>query len=202
MARKIDPQDIVGKSYGIFKVLSYLLRTPYAIGVRRGYIHTYLCECSCGGKVQVTRTNLFNGRPKFCVCEERARADRHLRPKSKPLGNRSPKWRGYGEIRSGFWTRVRNNARNRGIGFHISIQEAWDLFLGAGRQCALTGVPLVFGRGSTDTTASLDRIDSLGCYELSNLQWVHKDINRMKWEFSNEKFLHLCKSVIEHSKRK
>ena len=48
------------------------------------------------------------------------------------------------------------------------------------------------------STASLDRIDSSKGYTIDNIQWLHKDINKMKWDFSQEKFLELCKKIVNN----
>ena len=53
-AGKPDVQDLVGKQIGEWKVLSYE-------GNKR-----YLCQCSCGTKKLVLRTNLLNGSSKSC----------------------------------------------------------------------------------------------------------------------------------------
>ena len=46
-------------------------------------------------------------------------------------------------------------------------------------------------------TASLDRIDSSKGYVKGNVQWVHKDINKMKTDFEQSIFIKLCKSVAD-----
>lgn len=46
-----------------------------------------------------------------------------------------------------------------------------------------------------ETTASLDRIDNTKGYLEDNVQFVHKDINRMKWAHSQQYFIELCSKV-------
>jgi len=48
------------------------------------------------------------------------------------------------------------------------------------------------------TTASVDRIDSSIGYVMGNIQWVHKDINKMKSDFSQELFIAWCGLVASH----
>ena len=62
-------------------------------------------------------------------------------------------------------------------------------------------MPIVFANSIEEhkngyTTASLDRIDSSKGYTKSNIQWVHKDINKMKSDFSMLRFLELCYAVL------
>lgn len=69
------------------------------------------------------------------------------------------------------------------------------------KKCALTGDIIYFPTRcwSRDGTASLDRIDSSKGYTKENVQWVHKDINMMKQEYTTEVFLGWCKKVVEHN---
>lgn len=48
-----------------------------------------------------------------------------------------------------------------------------------------------------ETTASLDRIQNDKGYIEGNVQWVHKDINRMKNIFEQNYFIDICKKIIE-----
>ena len=61
--------------------------------------------------------------------------------------------------------------------------------------CALSGVKLIMPTSKNKATASLDRIDSTKDYTLDNVQWVHKDINRMKNVYTQEYFIEMCKRV-------
>ena len=57
---------------------------------------------------------------------------------------------------------------------------------------------LVIGKNwKKETTASLDRIDSLLGYTIDNVQWVHKDINRIKFDMSQCRFVELCCLIAE-----
>lgn len=83
----------------------------------------------------------------------------------------------------------------------MSMEYAWDLFLHQDRRCALSDELLVFMPTylrRKEQTASLDRINSSVGYIPSNIQWVHKDVNRMKNNLTPERFLQLCKAVGDH----
>ena len=79
----------------------------------------------------------------------------------------------------------------------------WRLFLIQKRKCALTNKILNFGKRSRSVqcTASLDRIDSKKGYENGNVQWVHKDINKIKWDYDQDYFIEMCKLVAETHKQ-
>ncbi len=51
-------------------------------------------------------------------------------------------------------------------------------------------------------TASLDRIDSRGHYEVGNVQWIHKDLNIMKNSYDANYFIDMCKSVAKFNQGK
>jgi hypothetical protein len=80
----------------------------------------------------------------------------------------------------------------------------WDLFLKQDRRCALSGVVLCFCPTRKEkhlTTASLDRINSNDGYIAGNVQWIHKDLNKMKSDFSEDRFIELCGLVSTHKGR-
>jgi hypothetical protein len=83
----------------------------------------------------------------------------------------------------------------------ITMEQAWQLFEKQERTCALSGILLEFpkDRNPHGGTASLDRIDSKKDYTADNVQWVHKDINRLKNVFDQAHFINLCKAVAKNN---
>ena len=77
-------------------------------------------------------------------------------------------------------------ALRRNLEFSITIEDAANVWTW---KCALSGI------GIDETSMSLDRIDSSKGYIVGNIQWVHKDINYMKQEYSQEVFIHWCSLV-------
>lgn len=112
---------------------------------------------------------------------------------------RHNRYTGYREITGSYWYKLRNNAAQRGLDFSITIEWSWQLYERQGRRCKLSGIPLIFASSTyvTDGNASLDRVDSSKGYIEENVQWVHKDINKMKWELSNGEFVQLCRQVAQ-----
>lgn len=106
-------------------------------------------------------------------------------------------FKGVGNLPKSCFSTIKNGAKIRNIDFNISMQDMWSLFIQQCGYCSITGLPLIFGRKAA-CTASLDRIDSKKGYILNNIQWVHKDINRMKWDLSYNKLLKWCTKVIKH----
>lgn len=107
-------------------------------------------------------------------------------------------------IPSTLWYQIKAGAQTRHIAFKITKEYAYSLFLAQEGQCRYTGLPIKFApqnraKGAARSTASLDRIDSIVGYVKGNVQWVHKDINRMKWALTESRFLHLCELVTNRS---
>lgn len=154
----------------------------------RGMARKFLCECKCGNRKEVYYSHLKYGSSKSCGC---------LHPRKST----HYKWTGYKEITGTHWRSILYNANGKkkraAIPVEITIQDAWQLFEKQDRRCALTGIELKFGK---ERTASLDRIDSNKGYIKDNIQWIHKDINRMKNIFSNTYFIWACKKVSSHCK--
>ena len=115
--------------------------------------------------------------------------------------NKSPYWKGYGEISGYKFSKIIHTASRRNIEFNITIEEIWELFLKQNRTCALSGIKLHFGKkGNELGTASLDRIDSDKGYLSGNVQWVHKHINSMKLNLEQDYFIELC-CMVANTKR-
>lgn len=122
--------------------------------------------------------------------------------------NGTQKTQGFEEISGNWWNRrVLRNLKNRGdkrklLGVTITIAEAWNIFKKQDRKCALSGVPLVISDDHKINTASIDRIDSNVGYHRENIQWVHKNVNRMKNIFDEKYFVEFCKKIAEHDNNK
>jgi hypothetical protein len=119
---------------------------------------------------------------------------------------RKNKWKGYEEISGTRWSSYQKGAEARGFIFEITIEYAWELFLKQEQKCAYTGIPIYFDMsldnlrkyGHQGGTASLDRIDSLKGYIMGNVQWVHKDANKMKMDLPEEDFFRMVKLIYEY----
>jgi hypothetical protein len=104
----------------------------------------------------------------------------------------------YKRLNGKLWWQIRHGAKLRDLSFEITIVQAYDLLMKQEGLCALSGKKISF----EDGTASLDRIDSKKGYTTDNIQWVHKDINRMKFDLEEEYFIRLCVDVAKTQKIK
>lgn len=101
----------------------------------------------------------------------------------------------YQEISVAWFNGKVRRAKQRNYEFTITIEEVWDIYIAQERICALTGVPITFKEN-----ASLDRIDSAIGYVRDNIQIVHKDLNYMKYTYSQDYFIKMCNLVARKHK--
>ena len=149
------------------------------------------CRCECGNVVYVKSGSLRIGNNTTCGC------------KVTQIGERNSRWKGKGKISGSWWANFTRTAKSRTCvkksKFEITIDYVWELYQQQDGKCALSGVPIAFSdtNYSNNTTASLDRIDSNKGYIKGNVQWLHKDVNKMKSDMDQDSFLQLCKQVCE-----
>jgi hypothetical protein len=143
--------------------------------------------CECGNKRLVSAYTLTKGTSTGCKVCQNQNMD----------GMNNGNWKGGKFIGSSLFTRIKRQAKEREISFAITMKDIEKLYEKQTGKCALTGLPVSF----TDNTASLDRIDSNKGYTTDNIQWVHKDINRMKNEYDMDYFVKMCSLIVENYKR-
>lgn len=175
--------DLAGKKFGKLLVLHKVPSTNSQI--------RWKCRCDCGKEKTIQGVHLRSSHTQSCGCSW------------YEFGKSRTSWKGHGEIPSTLFTRIVNGAKKRNIHFDVSIEYLWELFLSQDRKCALSGLDLDFSYGRNHHhkgTASLDRIDSVKGYVEGNVQWVHKDVNWMKQDYSNDYFLTMCETIVKHNK--
>lgn len=158
-----------------------------------------VCECLCDcGKTIVLRGRLLLKKEPACDACWRL-----------PSNHDHKLWQGYGEISSTVWKTIyKGRVRSKRIlDFTVTIEEAWNLFLEQDKKCAISGLPIQFARSAKNSedhpkTASLDRIDSSKGYISGNIQWVHKDVQKIKMDLSEIRFFELCRLVVENMEAK
>lgn len=185
-------KNLDGKTFGKLTVKSrYFGDEPIKFCRTRIW---WLCHCGYRGKDVIMRTESI-ARPnvRSCGC---------TRFENGSVAN---KWSGFGEISGSQWGNIANGAKHRRLQFEITIEYAWELFLAQGRRCSLSGIELVFSPNRaqlSSSTASLDRIDPKAGYIIGNVQWVHKDINKMKNKLGEAYFIAMCGRVWNHAQSK
>lgn len=181
--------DIISKRFHKLVVLNRAENLPHQRMSR------FLCRCDCGNKKIIHGCKLIKGQIKSCGCS---------RHKKTELAKT---WKGHGEISGTYWQKLKraNIKRKKDIQFIVTIEEAWDQFIKQNKRCAITGEQLIFVSDYSrdcSQTASLDRIDSNGHYEIGNIQWVHKNINRLKNDYDQQSFFNLCLKIVKFQEMK
>lgn len=128
------------------------------------------------------------------------------------IGPKHQHFRGFANIGAKKWNRLisgtdlgRDRRLRRNISFNLGVEDAWKRFVEQRGWCVLTGLEIDWASYSGMTergtqrcsggSASLDRIDNSRGYEPGNIQWVHKDVNCMKWDLTTEELKYWCQRV-------
>jgi hypothetical protein len=99
-----------------------------------------------------------------------------------------------------YFKSLERGAKRRKLTFNIVLEDIGDLWEKQEHKCVYSGEILIQKKSKKakkgDYTASLDRIDSKKGYELGNLQWVDKEINKFKRDYSENTLERLCEIVL------
>lgn len=182
--RLVDAVErVVGTRTGTYTVVSYKDNNKY--GTRM-----WCCRCDCGTEVELSTSQLNSSGRLSC---------RNCYNEKQELDNRVLDF-----IPPRFWKRLLDQAKSRNIPVTIGKEDLFRIFCAQGATCALTAKPIWFSKFRTNfnryTTASVDRIDSNRSYEVGNVQWVHKKVNRMKGTLTQEEFIDLCHEISKNRK--
>lgn len=143
----------------------------------------WLCKCDCGKEVIIASKYLRKGDNKSCGC--------------------TSNFSGYKQLTKSYFNNIKRSAIARNIEFNITPEYIWKIFEKQNQCCALSGFPIQITKKhyhKIRQTASLDRIDSSKGYVEGNVQWVHKDINYMKNDFTEDEFCIWIKRIYEYKK--
>ncbi len=185
--KRNDLSDLTGNHYGKLEVLRFSHTT-------KAFQRMWRCRCECGKQLILSSRRLCSAGQQSC------RECSSAIVKDGQYTNQHPAWKGHGEISKTYMSHLKKMAKERHISFNVTMEDIWQKFLEQGGKCALSGVSLIFGPPSQIrlTTASLDRIDSGMNYEISNVQWVHKQVNMMKQSLTNEEFVEWCEKIVNN----
>lgn len=156
MAKRINPDEYIGKKYGRLTVVEYL-------GVFNGR-SKFLCRCDCGSERVVRANNLKTGNTTSCGC---LHIQRNIERLTKHGGTRENPKLYY--VWAAMLQRC-HNAKNKWYanygGRGIVVCEEWRTSYESFREWA-------FNSGYVENL-TIDRIDVNGNYEPSNCQWATK----------------------------
>jgi hypothetical protein len=170
-------KNLVGQIVGKLTIISFSHKVGNDI--------FWNCKCICGVECKISSKS-FNSGTKSCGCMKFELS-----------------YKGVGDLSSTYFSMIKKSAIKRNLSFCVTKEFLWDLFLSQNKKCKLSNILLVMTKSyanNTIQTASLDRIDSSVGYVEGNVQWVHKDINFMKQNKSDEEFIKFCILVADNSR--
>lgn len=190
-------KDLTGQKFHKLTVIQRLNTQKY-----KSYENQ--CQCECGKIVTVTTHDLSCGRIKCCgdkSCLTRKPTINRKKPvftKIRDISkNKNPRWKGYKDIPGKFWSNLQREATSRNKDFTINIEYLQTLWEQQNGICAISGLKIEFGK---NRTASLDRKDSKHGYVIGNVQWIHSMVNLMKYNYPQDKFIAMCKTISDNNK--
>ena len=98
-----------------------------------------------------------------------------------------------------WFKKFEKNAKKGKIDFEISIDDVLKVYLDQGKVCSLSGIPIGWTRMEKTHNISIDRIDSDKGYTTDNIQLVYPKINMMKFTYSQDEFIDLCRLVSNNT---
>lgn len=99
-----------------------------------------------------------------------------------------------------YFARIKTRCNYYKIDLDLDIDYIDNLLVKQKFKCKLSGLDISLSYSkNTEDTASLDRIDSSKGYIKGNVQWVHKDVNMMKKEYSMKYFIEICKRIANNA---
>lgn len=177
-----------GLSYRKFKIgdkIHNLLIIDYYTE-NKTQISYYIVQCKCGSVPYKIKSCELSKTKQCKKCY------------STGIGYNHKSYSGTKNISKTYFSQVKLGAKKRNLEFNITIENMQLMYDNQNGLCKFSKLPIIIGNEKIETTASLDRIDSTKGYTVDNVQWVHKDINRMKTDFNQEYFYKLCQLVTEN----
>jgi hypothetical protein len=104
-------------------------------------------------------------------------------------------YKGTKHITKTYFSQIKLNAKKRNLKFKLSINDLDNLLEKQNFSCYLSGQKITVH----NKTASLDRIDSSQGYIIDNVAWIHKDIQRMKSNFTVDYFINICNKISKNN---
>lgn len=165
----------IGTKINNLTLLEYI---PYKKNIR-----TQLkVQCNCGNIFYISSFE-FN-RTKCCrSCHIKKRGAEHA------------SYKGTKNVTKTYFSQIKLNANKRKLKFNLDINFLDKLLESQNFKCYLSNQKI----SVHDKTASLDRIDSSLGYTKNNVAWIHKDIQRMKSDFSLKYFIKICTKIADNN---
>lgn len=151
--------------------------------------------CSCGQVDYRQERYLLTGRSTSCKSCSAKKTAKSFPP---PINRK-----GCEGLSGTHFQTIKFGAKRRNIPFDVTPQFLWKLYEEQGRKCAITDLNIVLENKIEKSnvawsivTASLDRKDNDLGYTRDNVWWVHKEVNRLKNNYSMDELLYWSKLIV------
>jgi len=171
-------KPIIGQTYGQWTIISTEIKKGGEIRGTKDRTSYWKVKCNCGHETFRSCHSLRTGRTKAC------------KSCCKTVNN-------FNTFLERYFKHVKKRASEKNFELDIDckyLEKLWERQKG---KCALSNMQIELRANWQKNlqTASLDRIDNTKGYIKGNVQWLHKDINNMKYTFTEDYFILLCKLV-------
>jgi hypothetical protein len=201
ISKYLDLHQISRRTCGTRKGKKNIKKFSYRTDIRVGDTYQLLtvlnvkdnqitCQCKCGNIKKLHSSRIRNKQVKSCGCL------------SKRKGIESPLYKMFGTIPISVFSKCKVNASDRNIEFNTTIKDLDHQYKKQNGKCSISGVSIYFNdeqKNRRSSTSSLDRIDSSKGYTKDNIQWVHKRVQQMKWNISQDQFIEWCKIIAKNN---
>lgn len=146
-------------------------------------------QCYCGKQFIAKPKDIFRRHRKSCGCYQL----------SKPSH-----YKGTKNIGQDYFVSITKGLKRKSktLEFNLTIEYLQQLLEDQNFKCALSGIEIsdkpIGNNNRSLRTFSLDRIDSSKGYIIGNVQWVHKTVQKMKMDLSQEEFIYFCQQIAKH----
>lgn len=219
---KIDKQELyklyIEQNLSMFKISQIYNCSESFVKTNLDYYHIPIKTCSnyvrlTLSKKQLTKEYVIKNKPMLQIAKEYNTGYTNIQTLLKKYnitkreshkfkkGKNNPLWKGGEIIPASLFYEYKHGAIRRNMLFDITLQDIEDLYKHQNGICAISGVKLKISacrNKAKESTASLDRIDSSKGYTKDNIQWVHKIVNNMKWDFEQNEFIKWCKVIASY----
>jgi hypothetical protein len=158
----------------------------------------YKVQCICGNVYHTGHTTLSrktHNKTSLPYCNKCFTYDKKKRKRSFMLTK---------NISLTIFKRLEREALRKGVLFNLTPEYLQELYDKQNHKCIYTGNEIIIHfslckfEDRKINTASLDRINSNKGYIKGNVQWIHKDVNYMKFNLSHDRFLELCNQITNN----
>lgn len=191
--KKQIKNNLVNKTIGHWLIQSISTKTFCGKKDKQHRLY-YNCKClKCGIHKHVLAQNLKNKRSQQCQSCRKVEM-----------------FKGIEELSGTYLIFLQHSAKKRNLEFNLTKEYLWKIYIQQNRKCALSGINIEFCTKhfsqpkyfTAHQTASLDRIDSTKGYIEGNVQWVHKNVNQMKWNYNQIDFIKICGQIYNYNQLK